>query len=227
MKIGILGGSFNPVHTGHVRMAVEALEQVGLDRVGLMPAKNPPHKRSEDMLPFGLRLDMVRLAVAGVGGLDAEPIEGTRPGPSFTCDTLTCFRTERPRDEFHFILGASTFLELPKWKRGPELPGLASFIVVNRWEAAGDVAGFLEDNWPEAERKETGLWRFPDGTTVRLIDIPRLDIKGAQIRRRWRERRDLSLLVPEGVRVLLEERADEIGRYWGKRVPNASGASGV
>lgn len=217
MKIGILGGSFNPVHTGHVRMAVEVLEQVGLDRVDLMPAKEPPHKRNSDILPFSLRLELVERAIEGVSGLGAEPIEGDRPGPSFTCDTLTCFRTERPKDEFNFIMGASTFLDLPQWKRGPDLPGLASFIVVNRWEAAGDVAGFIEDQWPEAVREEVGLWRFPAGGAVRLIDIPRLDIKGGHIRRRWRNRRDLSLLVPDGVKAFLEEHADEIETYWGKR----------
>lgn len=217
MKIGILGGSFNPVHTGHVRMAVEALEQVGLDRVDLMPAKQPPHKQGGSILPFPIRLEMVERAIAGVPGLGAEPLEGTRPGLSFTCDTLTCFRTERPADQFHFILGASTFLEMPKWKRGLEMPSLVSFIVVNRWEAAGEVAGFMEGHWPEARREETGLWRFPDRGEVRLIDIPRLDIKGGHIRRRWRNRRDLSLLVPDGVKSYLEERADEVGKYWGER----------
>ena len=114
MKIGILGGSFNPVHTGHVRMAVEALEQVGLDRVDLMPAKEPPHKGSEGLLPFAVRLEMVERAVEAIPGLGANPVEGDRPGPSFTCDTLTCFRTEQPQNDFYFILGASTFLELPK-----------------------------------------------------------------------------------------------------------------
>lgn len=217
MKIGILGGSFNPVHTGHVRMAVEALEQVCLDRVELMPAKLPPHKPGADILPFSLRLELVEQAIRSIPGLGANPIEGKRPGPSFTCDTLTCFRTEQPHNEFYFILGASTFLELPKWKRGLELPNLASFIVVNRWEAAGEVAGFVEDHWPEAVCETTGLWRFPDGATVHLIDIPRLDIKGGQIRRRWLERRDLSFLVPDGVKAFLEEHADEVERCWGVR----------
>ena len=89
--------------------------------------------------------------------------------------------------------------------------------MVNRWEAAGDVAGFVQTTWPEAAPDGVGLWRFPDGTVVRLIDIPRMDIKGSHIRRRWLERRDLSLLVPGGVKALLEDRAEEIERYWGRR----------
>jgi len=217
VKIGILGGSFNPIHSGHVRMAIETLERLSLDRVELVPAKEPPHKREADILPFELRLELVNRAIEGIPGLGSNPLEGDRPGPSFTCDTLNCYRTEQPESEIHFIVGASTFLELHKWRRGLEMPDLASLVVVNRWEAAGEVAGFIEDQWPDAEQEEVGLWRFPDGNTIRLIDIPRLDIKGGHIRRRWLERRSLSLLVPSGVESLLEEKADEIEQYWGKR----------
>lgn len=219
MKTGILGGSFNPVHTGHVRMAIEVLEGLGLDRVELVPASEPPHKAGEDMLPFELRLDLVRRAIAGIPGLGANPLEAERSGPSFTCDTLTCYRTERPEAEIYFILGASTFLELHNWRRGLELPELASLVVVNRWKAADAVAGFVAERWPDAVEEEPGLWRLPGGNSIRLVDIPRLDIKGGHIRRRWRDRRNLRLLVPDGVAALLEERADEIERYWGARRP--------
>lgn len=217
MKIGILGGSFNPIHTGHVRMALEVLEHVSLDRVELVPAKQPPHKDGDDILPFDLRMELVSAAIKGVPGLGSNPLEGERSGPSFTCDTLHCYRTEQPETEFHFILGASTFLELPQWKRGLEIPDMASMVVVNRWEAAESVAGFIETHWPDVVVEEEGLWRFPDGNTVRLIDIPRLDIKGGHIRRLWKNRCNLHLLVPPGVDALLEERADEVEAFWGKR----------
>ncbi|WP_338669928.1 nicotinate (nicotinamide) nucleotide adenylyltransferase [Pseudodesulfovibrio methanolicus] len=217
MKIGILGGSFNPVHTGHVRMAVEVLEQLGLDRVELVPASEPPHKRVEDVLPFDLRMALVRRAIADIPGLGANPLEAERPGPSFTCDTLTCYRTQAPENELHFILGASTFLELHNWHHGLEIPALASLVVVNRWEAADNVAGFVTEHWPEAASEGAGLWRLPGGNAIRLLDTPRLDIKGGQIRTRWLDRRNLSLLVPDGVRDLLEERADEIEPHWGER----------
>ena len=216
MKIGILGGSFNPVHSGHVRMAIEVLEKLGLDRVELVPAKQPPHKDGADLLPFELRLELVERAIEGIPGLGANPLEGERPGPSFTCDTLTCYRTEQPESEFSFILGASTFLELPNWRRGLEIPDLASLVVVNRWEAADEVAGFIERHWPDAKRNDD-VWIFPEGHTVQLIDIPRLDIKGGHIRRRWLERRNLNLLVPAGVVALLEERIEDVEKAWGSR----------
>ena len=217
MKIGIFGGSFNPVHTGHVRMAVEVYEQLGLDRVELLPASEPPHKRGRDVLPFDLRMELVRRAIEDIPGLGANPLEAERSGPSFTCDTLTCYRTKAPENELHFILGASTFLEMHNWRRGLEIPALASLVVVNRWEAADDVAGFVTEHWPEAEVESVGAWRLPEGNTIRLLDTPRLDIKGGHIRRRWLDRRNLSLLVPDGVRDLLEERADEIENHWGER----------
>jgi len=217
VKIGILGGSFNPVHTGHVRMGVEVLEQLDLDRVDLVPASVPPHKQDAAILPFALRLELVKRAVSGVPGLGANPIEGERPGPSFTCDTLTCLRTEHPLDEVHFIVGASTFLELPNWRRGLEIPALASLAVVNRWKAAEKVADLIDEQWPAAVQERERVWRLPGGNAIRLLDIPRLDIKGEEVRHRWLERKSLHLLVPEGVKTLLDERQDEVETVWGRR----------
>ncbi len=217
MKLGILGGSFNPVHNGHIRMAIEVRERLGLDRVELVPAKQPPHKDSKALLPFELRLELVERAIDGVPGLGANPLEGARPGVSFTCDTLHCYRTEQPDTEFSFILGASTFLELPNWKRGLEIPALVSLVVVNRWEAAGEVADFIRTHWPGADRDEENLWTFPKGHTVQVVDVPRLDIKGEYIRHWWLERRNLHMLVPTGVIELLEKREAAVEERWGKR----------
>jgi len=216
MNIGILGGSFNPVHIGHVRMAIEVRERLGFDQVELVPAKQPPHKDGDDILPFDLRMELVEAAIGDIPGLGFNPIEGDRPGPSFTCDTLTCYRTEQPKSEISFILGASTFLELPNWRRGLEIPELASLVVVNRWEAAAEVGDFIAAQWPDAKR-ENDVWSFPEGHTIQLLDIPRLDVKGGHIRRRWLERRSLRYLVPPAVEALLEERESEIEAFWGKR----------
>jgi len=216
MQIGILGGSFNPIHIGHVRLAIEVREQLGLDRVELVPAKQPPHKDGADLLPFELRMDLVNKAIKDIPGLGANPLEGERSGPSFTCDTLNCYRNEQPKSEVSFILGASTFLELPNWRRGLEIPDLASMVVVNRWEAADKVAAFIGEHWPDVT-EDNGIWVFPEGHTIRLVDIPRLDIKGGHVRRRWLEGRSLDYLVPSNVEAMLEERRDEVEACWGKR----------
>jgi nicotinate-nucleotide adenylyltransferase len=95
---------------------------------------------------------------------------------------------------------------------------MASLAVVNRWEAADKVAGFIAEQWPEAVREGDDAWTFSGGHTLRVVDIPRLDIKGGHIRRRWLERRSLHYLVPPGVEALLEERADIVEQCWGRRV---------
>lgn len=217
MKIGLLGGSFNPVHTGHVRMAIEVRERLGLDRVELIPAKQPPHKSEEGILPFETRLALVDAAIEGVAGLGSNPIEGERPGPSFTCDTLNCYRVEQPEMELYFIMGAATFLELGSWRRGMEIPDMANLAVVTRWTAAEKVAGFIRENWPDAEELGDDRWQFESGRMLHRIDIPRLDIKAEEIRYRWKERRDLTLLVPESARLILEEQEGTVAEYWGER----------
>src|SRR5262245_58651421 len=110
MKLGILGGSFNPVHFGHLAMAEAARRAHGLDRVLLVPAAQPPHKR-EDLAPAEDRLAMVRLAVEGREGLEASGLELERPGPSFTVDTLAELRRRLPAAELYFIIGADSIPE--------------------------------------------------------------------------------------------------------------------
>lgn len=219
MNIGILGGSFNPVHTGHVRMAVEVLEGLGLDRVDLAPAFQPPHKSAQGMLPFALRLKLAELAVQDLPGLAVSGLEGERPGPSYTWATLEEYARRAPGAGLYFILGSGTLFDLPRWKRGPELFDLASFVAVNRWDLnLEDVDRLVCANWAGARREAPGLWRFPSGNTLICLNIPRLDIKAAEIRERWRARRSLALLVPARVREVLEVGGPEFDAAWGPRL---------
>jgi nicotinate-nucleotide adenylyltransferase len=218
-KIGILGGSFNPIHAGHMRMAVEVRETVGLERVLLMPAGEPPHKPSEGMLPFAHRLRLVELAVRGVPGLSASGLEGTRSGHSYTVDTLTALREKMPGDELHFILGSESFLALPQWNRGLEIPHLCSLAVVLRPGADGArVAAFAEATWPGMERGGPGQLRFASGTSLFTVDMPVLEVSSTDIRRRWRERRCLAMLVPCAAEEILERGGSAYEQAWGQRV---------
>ena len=217
-RVGILGGSFNPVHTGHLRMAIEAREQLGLDRVELMPAGVPPHKTAEGMLPFAERLRLVELAVADIPGLAANAMEGARPGPSFTCDTVQCYRTERPADEPYLILGAGTFLELDHWRNGMDLPRHVHLVVANRWDLRlEEVAEYVETHWPDAERETDSYWKLPFGKDLHCIEIPRLDIKASLLRARWRRRRSLACLAPPSVVDALEVGGPAYDDAWGGR----------
>ena len=219
MNIGILGGSFNPVHTGHVRMAVEVLEGLALDRVDLVPAAQPPHKPGRGLLPFALRLRLTELAVEGLPGLAASGLEAERPGPSYTWATLEEYARREPGAGLSFILGSSTLFDLPNWKRGAELFDLASFVAVNRWDLDLEAVDRLVlGRWAGAVRQSPGLWRFPSGKTLTCLNIPRLDIKAAEIRERWRARRSLALLVPARVCEVLEAGGPEIEAAWGPRL---------
>lgn len=217
-RIGILGGSFNPIHAGHMRMAVEARETLGLDRVLLMPAGEPPHKPADGMLPFAHRLRLVELAVRGVAGLSASGQEGSRPGPSYTVETLTALREKSPGDELTFIMGSESFLALPGWRRGLELPGLASVAVGLRPGAdAAQLLDFARSNWPGTEDMGPGHMRFPCGTELRLVPMPVFEVSATDIRRRWRQRLSLTMLVPLAVEEIVERGGSAYEQAWGQR----------
>lgn len=217
-RIGILGGSFNPIHAGHMRMAVEARECVGLDRVLLVPAGEPPHKPAEGMLPFAHRLRLVELAVRGVAGLSASGLEGSRPGPSYTVDTLAALREKMPGDELTFILGSESFLALPSWRRGLEIPHLASLAVVLRQGAdQASLAAFAEASWPGMEQAGPDRLRFATGNTLSIVPMPVLEVCATDVRRRWRQRLSLAMLVPAAAEEIVERGGTAYEQAWGKR----------
>ena len=201
-----------------MRMAVEAREAVGLDRVLLMPAGEPPHKPVEAMLPFAHRLRLVELAVRGVSGLSASGHEGSRPGPSYTVDTLTALREKTPEDELTFILGSEPSSALPSWRRGLELPHLASLAVGLRPGAdAEGVMAFAEANWPGMERLGPTQLRFATGNSLHLVTMPVFEVTSTDVRRRWRERRSLSMLVPFAAEEIIERGGTAYEQAWGQR----------
>jgi nicotinate-nucleotide adenylyltransferase len=128
-RVGIFGGTFNPVHIGHLRAAIEVAEAVGLQAVEFVPAARPPHKVGNGLLDFDLRLELCRLAVEGLPGFSVNPLEARRDGPSYTCDTLTALGRSRPEDEFTFILGMGDLLCLGQRKNGYDLGRLAKLAV--------------------------------------------------------------------------------------------------
>ena len=134
MGIGILGGSFNPVHIGHLRLALEVLEApvAALEYVELLPCAEPPHKPREGILPFELRSALLEVAGRRIPRLRVNRLEGMRSGPSYTWDTLTAYAAQYPGQRPVFILGGEDFATLPQWFRGLELPQLADFVVVPR-----------------------------------------------------------------------------------------------
>ncbi|GAB6112424.1 nicotinate-nicotinamide nucleotide adenylyltransferase [Desulfomicrobium salsuginis] len=199
-SVGILGGTFNPVHNGHLRMALEAREALGLARVDLMPARIPPHKGEVGLLDFDTRLGLLREAVEGVDGLGASDFEGGMPVPSYSFATLTRLRELAPNVNHVFILGSTDLLTLPEWHRGLELPLLADLAVVDRMGIGLDrVDGFLDEHW-RFEKEGPGLRRIAGGRLVAFVSMPRQDISASMVRDKFCAGLETSGLVPEAVR---------------------------
>jgi nicotinate-nucleotide adenylyltransferase len=131
-RIGILGGTFNPIHLGHLLMAQDAVEQVKLDGVKFIPSAAPPHKTVNQLASERDRLHMVKLAIRGYTGFEVDDIEIRRGGVSYTVDTLTELRRRNPRADLYFIIGADSLRELHLWREVERLVTLCTFVTVPR-----------------------------------------------------------------------------------------------
>ncbi|MEJ2071586.1 MAG: nicotinate-nucleotide adenylyltransferase, partial [Syntrophobacterales bacterium] len=132
-RLGLFGGTFNPIHYGHLRSAEEVAEALDLNQIWFIPAALPPHKSSSEVTSFEVRLALTRLAVGRHRRLKVSDVEGRRPGKSYTIETLHHFREEfGSQGELYFILGMDSMLEIATWKKYRELFTLSHFVVLNR-----------------------------------------------------------------------------------------------
>ncbi|GAB6035712.1 nicotinate (nicotinamide) nucleotide adenylyltransferase [Fundidesulfovibrio butyratiphilus] len=215
-RIGLLGGTFNPVHVGHVRLGLEMLEALGLDAVEYLPAARPPHKTGEGMLPFFLRLELLEAALDDLPGLVANPVEAERSGPSYTWDTLEHLNRTRPGVAWYFIMGAGDLLCLHLWKRGLELGGQANLAVSSRDSLGAREVGEYIEKTPEMGlvAQGRGRWRFSGGNELVLVEVPRLDISASFIRERFARGACLRYLLPATVERRLEASRSEVLLAW-------------
>ncbi|MEJ2313297.1 MAG: nicotinate-nucleotide adenylyltransferase [Nitrospirota bacterium] len=203
MRLGFFGGTFNPIHFGHLRAAEEARERVGLDKVVFIPAKSPPLK-AEDVASAEHRLRMTSIAVAPNFFFEVSDMECRRPEKSYTVETARELRDEYPGSDLFFIVGADAFLEIPLWREPDELVRLIDFVVIGRptarfaelaespyVEAGGDELSSLDSG--ERETLEVGL---RGGRLAVLLGAPFLDISSTGIRRNIREGRSIKYLLP-------------------------------
>jgi nicotinate-nucleotide adenylyltransferase len=209
-RLGILGGTFNPIHLGHLRAAEEVREALDLERVVLVPAATPPHKGDapgDPIAPAAQRLAWVRAAVAGNPGLDADGIEVERGGRSYTIDTVRALAARSAPELPVFAIGQEAFAELGSWREPEALLRLTSFAVMTRPPFHGALADWL----PKCARDEVelaadgGSARHRDAPTwIRRIEVTALDISSSEIRARLRAGRSIRYLVPEAVREAIE-----------------------
>lgn len=140
MRIGLYGGSFDPIHWGHLEPVRKALEEFSLDRVFFLPTARPPHKRDQRLAPALARFAMAELALIGESKFYVSSMEMERDGPSYTVETLERCRQERPEVDWYLLIGSDSFLQLPTWHRWREIPELATLGVMPRPGATFDPA---------------------------------------------------------------------------------------
>ncbi len=186
MKLGLLGGTFNPPHLGHLVCAQEACAQLGLDGVTFIPVYSPPHKEVEDEPGVEVRVELCRLAVAGDERFSVSRVEANVPGRSFTVDTLRRLHESSPADELTFIMGGDMAHALPTWHEPEAVLSLATLGVAER-------EGIRRTDIMER------LAGLAGADKIRFFDMPRLDISSSSIRRRVAAGRPIRYLVTDPV----------------------------
>ncbi len=184
---GLLGGTFDPIHLGHLALAESAREAFHLDEVIFVPAGEPPHKPGQVAAARVDRLRLVEMAVADNPYFAVSRIEVDRPGPSYTIDTVTALRAERPSADWWLIVGSDTLAEIPTWHRYTDLLPLVRLAAAARPGTSLDVPIALQP-W---------LGR------IEFFSAPALDISASMIRERIADGRSLRYLVPDRVRAFL------------------------
>lgn len=202
--IGIFGGTFDPIHYGHLRTALELKALLDLDRVHIVPCANPPH-RTAPMSDGALRLRMVQAAIRNEPGFVADDRELKRAGVSYTIDTLKSFRAEFAGRSLCLLLGMDAFLGLPAWRRWRELPTLAHIVVAHRpgWKAP--TTGVLGEVIEERRAPSAADLASKAAGYVHVQPVTQLEISSTDLRDSLRAGRDPKFLVPDSVREIIIE----------------------
>jgi nicotinate-nucleotide adenylyltransferase len=198
MRVGIFGGTFDPIHLGHLILAENCREQGRLDEVWFIPAAAPPHKLDRVVTPFERRVEMLRLALAGNSPFRINELEKDRPGPSFTVDTLAELRRQYPSHEYLLLIGSDTLADLPTWREPARIVEMAGLLI------------WLRPSYPPltSEQLQAALGLSPQiVVSLQIVDGPLVDISSCDLRRRAAEGRTLRYIVPRAVeQYILEKR---------------------
>jgi nicotinate-nucleotide adenylyltransferase len=193
-RLGILGGTFDPLHIAHLMIADQARGQLNLARVLFVPAGQPPHKLNRAVTPVEHRVAMTQLAIAGDAGFALSRVDVDRPGPHYTADMLGLLRLKHPGNELYLLVGSDSLRDLLTWRDPGRVIALARLAVIRR-PGAEPGLGALEAELPGVASK------------VDWVDAPWLDISSSDIQRRVRAGLSIRYLVPEAVeRYIVENR---------------------
>lgn len=213
-RVGVFGGSFNPIHLGHLLLADEILELLGLDQILFVPAPQPPHKASGELAPARDRYRMTELAIQDHPRFAISDLELRRPGPSYTVDTLEALgKAGGPGAAFYLLVGSEAFLDFLSWRDPQRVARLARLVVIPRTGVPFDPDGAQaqkvltelgQERWVRVDRSRP--WReAPGGAAPLLVGATSLPISASELRCRAREGRSLAYRVPDAVRAYIRE----------------------
>ncbi|MGQ9490639.1 MAG: nicotinate-nucleotide adenylyltransferase [Anaerolineae bacterium] len=192
-RIGLLGGTFDPIHIGHLILAEEARDQLDLSVVYFVPAGDPPHKQGRRLAPVAHRLRMVELAVADNPLFQVSRVDADRPGPHYTIDMVNIFKVQMPPGgTLFFLMGYDSLTELPTWHEPQALLAACHLVALTRYNVPLD--------WDYLEARLPGIRQ-----RVTLLDMPELEIASHHIQERVRTGRSIRYLVPDAVCAYIRE----------------------
>ena len=194
MRLGVFGGTFDPVHYGHLLLAETCREHLKLDEVRFVPAATPPHKLDHQISDGHARAEMLSLAVAGYPEFVVDRRELKRKGPSFTVDTLTEYAVEFPNADLFFLVGADSLRDLLTWREPERISQLATLVACNR------------PGVPELQREQIEEWAGPEiANRIVTQRIPGTEISASELRDRARSGRNLRFLTPRAVEAFVNQ----------------------
>ncbi len=200
-QIGFFGGTFDPVHNGHMAVARAAIEQLYLDELLFIPAASPPHKSDQHITPFSGRVAMLELALADEERFSVSTIEAERGGPSYTIDTLTLFRKRLgPDASFYFIIGLDAFAEITTWKKYRKLLADYNFVVIDRRSHfKSGVKEVVMRFFGEYQQVKEGVRQSQEGSRIYSLSMEPVQVSSSMIRERLGQKQGISGIVPQGV----------------------------
>jgi nicotinate-nucleotide adenylyltransferase len=186
-RVGILGGTFDPIHLGHLILAEEARDQLSLARICFVPAGDPPHKRDRRLAPAKDRVRMIELAIASNNCFQVSRVDVDRPGPHYTLDMVRLLKAQLPPDgQLYFLMGYDSLVDLPSWHRAADLVAACHIVALTRHNVPLD--------WERLESALPGI-----RARVTILDMPELEIASHQIQERVRVGRSIRYLAPDAV----------------------------
>ena len=202
MRLGILGGTFDPIHIGHLRLAEEMLEELNLSKVILMPGAQPPHKDGPLVAPFNDRLEMAKIGAECSDYLEVSDIEGHREGPSYSIETIRIIRkTYGNQIELFFILGSDAFKEISTWKDYKNLFRITNFVVIERPGTTFDeLSVFIDSLDVDFKEKSSEDFINLSGNHILFKRATLMDVSSTRIRQNIRSGKSINFIVPQKVK---------------------------